>query len=140
MAIVPENSPILDFIGGGVKFGFRFNTSGKLSETVADVRGTKIVENIRFLLNTSPGERVGNPAFGSAVPRLLFEPNDEVLKDTMFIAIVESIARWEPRVVVEGIGFSEMNLNSLIVVIVFRLRGSTERNSASFSFNRTGEL
>ena len=136
MAIVPERPPILDLVGGGIKFGFGFNAAGKLSETPPDLRGTKVVENVRFLLNTSPGERLGNPEFGSLVPRLLFEPNDEVLKDNLYIAIVESVTRFEPRVVLQGVGFPEISPRHVGVVLVYNLRGSSERRSASFSFNR----
>ena len=131
------NPALLNIIGSGVKFNFRFNSAGKVDHTPADIYGTKISENLRYLLSTSPGERVNNPEYGSDLPSLLFEPNDEILQDLAFVAITESIARFEPRIRVTGVGFPEITPNTFRVIVVYVLRGSTDQLRADLLFSRS---
>src|SRR4051812_10385094 len=55
------------------------------------------------LLLTNPGERVMMPAFGTPLRTLLFEPNDALLAERAKQMIMDSIRRWEPRVVIRAI-------------------------------------
>jgi len=147
-ALLETKSPIFDLIGSGISFEFTFSATGKVGETPANQTAKKITENLRLLLSTTPGERYNNPEFGSELPSLLFEPNDDILKDRAFVAISESIAKWEPRIVVEAIGFPSRDETfdpsgtggadidkTLRVLIVYRLRGSLEKGSALLSFD-----
>lgn len=61
--------------------------------------GPHIIENIKRILTTRRGERVGNLAFGSDVSKYLFMP--EMSIDDLISEIVNSIKRNEPRVEVE---------------------------------------
>lgn len=61
--------------------------------------GPHIIENIRRILTTRRGERIGNLAFGSDVSKYLFMP--EMSIDDLISEIVNSIKRNEPRVEVE---------------------------------------
>lgn len=58
--------------------------------------GAHIIENIKRILTTRRGERVGNLAFGSDVSKYLFMP--EMSIDDLINEIVNSIKRNEPRV------------------------------------------
>lgn len=146
MALVEENNPLFNLIGGGVKFRFGFSAAGKTSETAADLEMTKIKENILHLLSTAVGEWPYRPEFGSALPDLMFEPNDDILKDRAFIAITEAVAQWEPRVDIEAIGFptQEELLSSqgasaaqtLQILIVFKLKGTAQEGSVLLAFER----
>jgi phage baseplate assembly protein W len=135
MAIVEEFNPLLNLIGGGVKLQLGFGAAGKVAETPANLEMAKIKENILNVLSTSIGEWPYRPTFGSRLPDLLFDPNDDILKDRAFVAITESIAQWEPRVEIEGIGFPESDPSTsefdktLRILIVFKLKGTAQEGS-----------
>ena len=54
--------------------------------------------NIRNLLLTIKGERLGNPTFGSNLMRVIFEPEDEFLESKIEEAIRSSMDEWIPFV------------------------------------------
>jgi phage baseplate assembly protein W len=56
-----------------------------------------ITENVKRVLTTMPGERVGNLTFGSRVREYLFNFSDILLED-MEQVIISAISTWEPRV------------------------------------------
>lgn len=63
----------------------------------------QIKSDLLVLLLTNPGERVMLPSFGTPLRELMFEPNDAVLEQKARDAIIQAVATWEPRVVVEQI-------------------------------------
>lgn len=66
--------------------------------------GTKqIKSDLLQLLLTNPGERVMNPYFGTPLKKLVFDQNDTALQDAAREMIIQSIQRWEPRVVIQQI-------------------------------------
>ena len=50
--------------------------------------------NLKNLLLTMKGERLGEPEFGSDLPSLLFEPNTNVTSDSVEEAIREAVGIW----------------------------------------------
>lgn len=58
----------------------------------------QIVSDVLQLLLTNPGERVMLPEFGTPLKRLFFDQNDEVVVEQARQMIIQSLARWEPRV------------------------------------------
>ena len=59
-----------------------------------------IIENVKRILTTRRGERVGNLSFGSDVQKYLFMPQMSI--DDLINEISNSIKRCEPRVTVES--------------------------------------
>ena len=59
-----------------------------------------IGENIKRILTTRPGERVGEPDFGSNVMKYLFMP--QLYIDDLIAEIITSVERQEPRVTVNS--------------------------------------
>lgn len=72
-----------------------YNENGIMFQT----EGQHIIENVKRILTTRRGERIGNLAFGSDVQKYLFMP--EMSIDDLIGEIVNSIKRCEPRVTVE---------------------------------------
>lgn len=66
----------------------------------------QIKSDLLVLLLTNPGERVMTPEFGTPLRRLIFEQNDQFLQETARNMIIDSINRWEPRIVVKAIDIS----------------------------------
>lgn len=63
-------------------------------------KGTRDViwSSIVNILLTPLGTRIHLPEFGSRLPELLFEPNDDLLMALSRSYIQDAIAKWEPRV------------------------------------------
>ena len=78
-----------------------------------------IKENIKRILLTLPGERVGNPGFGSRVREYLFDFADILLEDLEQV-IITAITSWEPRVNIMDINISlDEEINNKINVEIF---------------------
>lgn len=63
-------------------------------------------DSVKRILLTAPGERVGEPDFGSNLKLYLFE-SDYILRENVIVEIVNSIVRWEPRVDIVNIDLDE---------------------------------
>tara|TARA_R110000803_G_scaffold137168_2_gene204136 strand:- start:2862 stop:3374 length:513 start_codon:yes stop_codon:yes gene_type:complete len=59
--------------------------------------------NIRNLLLTIKGERLGNPTFGSDLYRVLFEPDDGNIASSVEEAIREAMGEWLPYINIKSI-------------------------------------
>ena len=81
----------MDHINGS---GFFPGTSTTLTQTSS---------NIRNLLLTNKGERVGQPEFGCGLLQVLFEPMSDDLLESVRSEIEESIAFWLPHVTINNI-------------------------------------
>lgn len=116
-----------DFLGKGLKFPFSFakRSGGAQVSTVTSADHAHIHESILQILGTRPGERFMNPEFGSHVRDLMFEPNDHVLKGLLRHYIVDSIDRWEKRIVVSDVSFDEsaesVDAHTLYICISYRI-------------------
>ena len=74
--------------------GFFPGTSTTLSQTSS---------NIRNLLLTNKGERLGQPEFGCCLLQILFEPMSDSLLEDVKSTIEEAIAQWLPHVLVSNL-------------------------------------
>lgn len=68
-----------------------------------------IMNSLRNIFTTSPGEKLLDPTFGLNLTRWLFEPLDEFVAQEIGEAIVEGIEKFEPRVSVKNI---TVNMNT----------------------------
>ncbi len=59
--------------------------------------------SILMIFNTRLGERVMTPEFGSRLYKLIFEPNDALLRQLASRYVIDDLKRWEPRVKVTSI-------------------------------------
>jgi len=63
----------------------------------------QIKSDMLILLLTNPGERVMNPEYGTPLKKLIFEPNDIVVKNQARSIIAQSLNKWEPRVAIQQV-------------------------------------
>lgn len=68
----------------------------------------QIKADLLQLLLTNPGERVMLADYGTPLRRLIFEPNDAGLEIAAQKMIVDSITKWEPRVVLDQVQVSSV--------------------------------
>jgi phage baseplate assembly protein W len=98
--------------------------------------------NLRNLLLTNKGERVGQPTFGADLLLVLFEPMSENLLDRLEESIKEAISEWLPYISINLLEVepSEFEINQLNINIEFYLTmnpGMFETITLSFATEQT---
>tara|TARA_B110001454_G_C12673639_1_gene414868 strand:+ start:141 stop:557 length:417 start_codon:yes stop_codon:yes gene_type:complete len=105
----------------GISLPLVHGTQGFFNKTKTTLEQTR--SNIKNLLLTIKGERLGNPTFGSNLMRILFEPDAGDLGDKIEETIRASVGEWLPYVRIKGIKTtsSERNPNLLNVRLQFTI-------------------
>src|SRR5215472_9001013 len=113
-----------------VAFPYQIGGGGRTALSDDD---SHIREMIQQLLFTAPGERVNRPAFGTALRQLVFAPNSpEVAAATQFL-IQGSLQQYlGDLIAVERIDVESQDA-TLLVTIVYTVRHTQERQSATFA-------
>ena len=88
------------FLGTGWAFPPQFGRDGR-TVMVSEERDTR--ESLGILLSTRPGERIMHPLYGCNLHALVFEHVSESVVTEIRQAILQAIARCEPRVEVERV-------------------------------------
>jgi len=91
-----------------------------------------IKDSIKQILLTRKGERVMLRNFGSNLHKLIFEPNDELLKELVRVEVEEAIKEWEPRVEIVKVETERIE-HEVRVDITFRVIASGVVANTSFS-------
>ena len=131
----------MDFLGKGTRYPFRFDAAGGVAVTEgAGPEHEHIHESIWQILSTRTGERFFLPEFGSRLPELLFQQNDVVFRALARQFIVDAIKRWEKRVVIEAVEFSEEPLvtdrNMALIKLTYRIIRTQVRGNLVYPFTR----
>ena len=115
----------------GLQLPMGYSDTGYFKQTKTTLAQAKY--NIINLLRTIPGERLGQPTFGSKLHELLFEPMNEDFSETIVESIRESISTWLPYISIKDIkvNFPEQFSNQVDITVVFGL---------SFEPNRFGTV
>ena len=115
----------------GLKLPLGYSDTGYFKQTKTTMEQAKW--NIINLLQTIPGERLGQPTFGSKIHELLFEPMDAEFSETIVESVRESITTWLPYINIKDInvGFPENFPNQVDISVDFGL---------SFEPNRFGNV
>jgi phage baseplate assembly protein W len=122
-----------EFIGAGWAFPVRTDPTG----SVALVNGEReIVESIRLILATAPGERPMRPEFGCAIHDLVFAPADAATAGRIAYEVRLSLERWEPRIELSDVvvRFDEIDDGKLLIDVRYALRGSNDPRNLVFPF------
>lgn len=122
-----------DFIGAGWAFPAGVDTRGG----IALVRGdTELVQAMRLVLSTYPGERPMRPDFGSRLRDFVFRSPDEGMKAELVQVVRTALLRWEPRVDVVSVHVApDPDDRSLLFIdIEYRQKGTNDRRNLVFPF------
>jgi len=87
----------------GLQLPLGYSDSGFFKQTKTTFEQAK--HNIRNLLLTIPGERLGQPEFGSNLYQLVFEQMDENFEDSIEASIKNTIKTWLPYINIKKINF-----------------------------------
>jgi phage baseplate assembly protein W len=97
-----------------------------------------VLEAIKNIIITEPGERVMNPDFGCPIQHYLFEPIDPITMVSLKIAVTDAIWKWEDNRI-ENLDVqvtSDPDLNTLSITVVFNIKASTQTQSLTLSLNK----
>ena len=121
----------------GLKLPMGYSDTGYFKQTKTTLQQAKY--NIVNLIKTIPGERLGQPAFGSQLHSILFEPMNEDFSDILETSIRESLAKWLPYINIKNIEITmpDYNINLVNITIDFGLSFEPDRfESVSVNFDQ----
>ena len=121
----------------GLKLPLGYSDTGFFKQTKTTLQQAKY--NIINLFKTIPGERLGQPAFGSQFHSILFEPMNEDFSDILEDSIKESLATWLPYINIKNIEITipDYNINRVNIAIDFGLSFEPDRfESVSVNFDQ----
>ena len=121
----------------GLKLPLGYSDTGYFKQTKTTLQQAKY--NIINLIKTIPGERLGQPAFGSQLHSILFEPMNEDFSDILETSIRESLAKWLPYINIKNIKITmpDYNINQVNITIDFGLSFEPDRfGTVSVSFDQ----
>jgi hypothetical protein len=97
----------------------------------------QLKSNVKNLLLTNRGERLGLPTFGCGLQSLLFEPNDEELEDKIYNTIENAINYWLPQLLIDSIEITsedtDKDNNTINVSIVFTAKYNQQNFKVDFA-------
>jgi phage baseplate assembly protein W len=113
----------------GVGLPLTHNKSGFFYKTKTSLEQAK--SNIKNLLLTRKGERLGNPDFGSELLAVIFEQEGDDIENKVEEAIRSAMSQWLPFIIIDEIEtqFSERNRNTINVSIGFSINVDTTNKS-----------
>ena len=122
-----------DFIGRGLAFPMRCDTQGRVA--LVD-RHQELVESIRLILGTAPGERPMRPEFGCAIHDHVFAPADASTAGRLEFEVEAALDRWEPRIQEIGVDVTRDDADPalLYIDISYEVRGSSDPRNLVFPF------
>ena len=121
----------------GLKLPMGYSESGYFKQTKTTLQQAKY--NIINLLKTIPGERLGQPGFGSDFHSILFEPMNEDFSDILKDSIRTSLETWLPYINIKNIEITmpDYNINQVNITIDFGLSFEPDRfGTVSVNFDQ----
>ena len=114
----------------GLKLPMGYSDTGYFKQTKTTLQQAKY--NIINLLQTIPGERLGQPEFGSQLHSILFEPMNEDFSDILEDSIRTSLETWLPYINIKNIEITmpDYNINRVNITIDFGLSFEPDRLGA----------
>lgn len=123
----------MEFIGRGWAFPVHTDATG----SIALVGGEReVIESIRLILGTAPGERPMRPEFGCAIHDLVFAPADAATAGQIAYAVRVALERWEPRITLTDVivSFEAAEQGTLLIDVQYTLRDSNDPRNLVFPF------
>jgi uncharacterized protein len=111
------------FLGRGWAFPVAEGEGGDVAMAVAE---EDIRQAVRLILETSPGERVMRPDFGSGLRDFVFAPITTGNLALIRRRVEQALVAWEPRIDVERVEVAQDDptLGRLLIRIGYRVRAT----------------
>lgn len=112
MAIEVQKSFVIDSQDRSVGISLPLGSSNNGYFAVNYTTKDQVKTNLRNLILTEPGERIGNPLFGTPLRRFIFEPYMEgEFEEGIENAITTAINTYMPFITIDSIIFDNSNEN-----------------------------
>ena len=96
-----------------------------------------IEDSLTSLLSTSKGELFGDPNYGCNIMKSVYDMNDVILADILRTEIVNSIFKYENRIVVsEGLIDVKTDENTVNVNIRYRIKSENSVKDFEYTYDR----
>lgn len=89
------------FLGRGWRFPPNFDAAS--GDAMMVEAGDDIIESLRILFETRPGERIMHPTYGCRLHDLVFEPMSGETEAAIEVAISRAILFHEPRITLDAV-------------------------------------
>ncbi len=109
----------------GIELPLRSTSQGFFNRSTTTLQQSK--SNIKNLLLTKKGERLGNPLFGSDLYKVIFEQEGDDLEDKVEEAVRSSMSQWLPFIIIEDVQTSFSSRNTINISVKFAM--NTDRAS-----------
>jgi phage baseplate assembly protein W len=121
------------FVGRGIAYPMRVSMTGGIALTSRD---EEIVESMRLILGTSPGERPMRPDFGCPIHEHIFAPADASTTGLIAFDVRNALTRWEPRIEVLDVSVrrDENQATLLYIDITYAIRETNDPRNLVFPF------
>lgn len=129
-----ESNP--GFLGRGWAFPPRLNDhSGEAIMVAAD---TDIVESLRILMGTRPGERIMQPDYGCRLHDQVFETTDGATRAGIETAIRQAILFFEPRITLNevSVALDDWLEGKMAITLDYTVDQTNNRANMVFPFYR----
>ncbi len=129
------NKQEIHFLGSGWAFPVSFSSGNGF--LITSQYEDNINSNIDIILQTSKGERIMEPKFGSGLQEFFFRPMDETLKGEIKEAVKTSLLNYEPRITVQNVSVEYTDLlNGLVeITITYTYNQTNTRHNYVFPFH-----
>lgn len=124
-----------EFLGTGWKFPLVLDTEGsfELVKEKEDIR-----EAILIILNTTPGERVMQPAFGCGIQTYVFSVINSSNLQRISEEVSKALVRYEPRILLENVKVeADSQEGRLLITIDYVVQSSNSRFNMVYPFYLT---
>ncbi len=120
----------------GISLPLEYGTKGFFNQTKTTLQQAQ--HNIRNLLLTIKGERLGNPTFGSDLMKVVFEQQDELLESKIEEAIRASMDEWLSYITLKEIKVNPgSNENEVVVDLKFTINMNQNVQTLSLELGPT---
>lgn len=124
-----------EIVGRGFTFPIQIGSQGGVALTT---EVDEIMQAIRIILSTTPGQRVMRPNFGSRLYELILEPNDRQTASLAERYVREALAMWEPRInvmTVMALPDDSHHMGSVLQLhIDFQIKATNDKRSLVYPF------
>jgi hypothetical protein len=124
-----------DDIFVGVTLPFKYGTTGHFnqSKTIKE----QAFSNLKNLVLTGKGERVGQPTFGCDVNRIIFEPITENTADAIEESVRDAVSIWLPYIAVNNVfvSFDNQDTNKITLSMEYSVNVEDPDSIETITFN-----
>ncbi len=124
------------FLGVGWSFPPEFHKHGSDMSVRMVAEEEDIRESLKILLNTRPGERVMQPAYGCGLHTMVFETLSESAVTEIKDVIERAVLFYEPRITLESVNVNtdEIYEGRLLIRLDYTVRRTNSRSNVVYPF------